>query len=240
MIFVDFGVVASSGFKEPVAINWRCAHIAEAVRMELARRQRIHAPFAKLVFELSNTEAAVSTPPTMLDLDGIGIVGASAAESVLLGEYEAFRQHLHTSLLTALDGIPEESSWDPASLVAILGDIAEREIIFHYHLETLSKRDRRTGRRVDVYHDMTEHETTLRAVITDRDGTFLREEVVAADSQPLPLVLFFPVVSTILQDGDLIFRDRRKEPIAIVNVSDSFGTTAEVSARRRTESSDSR
>ncbi len=182
--------------------------------MELARsRPYIQAPFSKLNIELYN-ESDSARKRCPFNVDGIALVSAAASESALLGDYNRFRSHAQSAMLQGVEEAALVFDWDASSFLEILNDIGSRETVCHYHLERLSKKDRKTGRRIDLYYDMTERESVLRAVVSDRNGNRLKEEVIAADYHPLPLHVVFPLRSTVLRDGHMIFRDRDGMSIA--------------------------
>ncbi len=184
-------------------------------RWSLSPRRPIEAPFAKLNILMYN-EDSDRPKPLPFNVDGIAEVWVPAAGPALLGEYTTFRSHLHEILMRGVAETTKAFDWDATPLTEILEDIAGRKRVFHYRIERFSKTDRKTARRVELYHEMTEDVTLLRAEILDKDGDLLREVVVAQDNHPLPLDLFFPVKSVVLRDGCMIFRDRWKAQLAVL------------------------
>lgn len=217
MKLIDFAIIAEAGFSDEVAVNRRCLHIAEAVRMELGIRPPIHAPFRKIVVNLHNPEAS-TTKNKFVCAGSVVEVRAEVAESVVFSDYNKFRPHLLDTVEQGVGEISEVLGWPFQEVKEILDSIRGREQVFHYHLRSLSKRERATDRRIEVFVDMTERNSTLKAIVYTANCQVVKEEIVAANQQPMPLEYFFPVVSTMIRDGFMIFRDANRKTICKIKV----------------------
>lgn len=220
MKLIDFAIIAEAGFSDKETVNHRCLHIAEAVRMELSIRPPLHAPFRKIVVELYNTTEASPTKNKLVHVGSVVEVRAGVAESAVFADDNNFRCHLLDAIERGIKEISEVLGLPFQGIKEILDSIRGREQVFHYQLQALSKKDRATCRRIEVFVDMTERDSVLKAIVYSADRQVIKEEIVAAYQQPMPLEYFFPVASTIIRDGFMIFRDANRETIGKIKVID--------------------
>lgn len=215
---VDFQISPDRGVTREQDINPWCSILNEAFRYEISY-EKIEAPCQKIVIRLDNEEdeRIVGTKFTPRLLYSILEVGVLVRESILLSPDEArFRNYVLDAVESGLDEIRAVFNWPGDAVRRIAGKLRTREPLVHYHLPAFSKLDRKTGSSFDVYYDMTEKETTLKVIVTDRGGLPLCEREVVRRDGPLSLDFFFHVKSTILKDGTLIFRDKSRQTLAEV------------------------
>lgn len=203
-------------------INSLAKAVSEEVRYALTPRPRIDAPFGKLIVALLNTEAGAELGDRrvqpMLDVIQVTV-------GVLESDLRADRRRRNEALLDATEralGLLEKDlGWSSAEMYEILSELRERaEQLGLIEFSSLSRIDRKTGRRARVFYVVADDHTAIDVVVDEADGTELRRERVAESEIMFWPERFFPVRSAIMKDGAFVLRDREREPLAVVLVRD--------------------
>lgn len=200
-------------------INRRAMVVSEEVRFELAAVRPIDAPFGKLVVEMAKPDAGVPTERRVEHLLNVVRVTVDVRESDLWAERSRRNAALLDTTEEALTLIAEGLGWESADLCAILGRLREKVTeLGSIELDALSRLDRRTRRRARVFYVVADEGTAVDVHIEDADGTDVRHERVAESKAGFWLERFFPVRSAIMKHGAFILRDRKRQPLASVDV----------------------
>lgn len=232
----DFEIVAGPGFKEERALqrgsamerefNGFAKAVAEEVRYAFTGRPRIEAPFGKLIVSMLNVEAGASLRERDRRVENIGGV-VQVTVAVRESDLRADRQRRNEALLDATEAglrlLEEDLGWSSAEMHEIVRELREKgEELGTIEFDSLSRADRRTGRRARVFYVVGDDRTAIDVVVSDPDGTEVRRERVAESDVMFWPERFFPVRSAVMKDGVFVLRDADREPLAAVLVRDVF------------------
>jgi hypothetical protein len=213
----DFDITASSAFgARQKAVNLAANPVVEAFRFELAARPKVEGPFGKILVELVPEGEPIRAPVDDL-IDVVRVPLHVRAEGIVGdgGRKEALLLDLTEEALRTLE---REVGWSSAELYDIVETLRRDDDLGWIELDGVEKRDRKTGRRVQLFYEVRDPETAVWAIVRSPDGAELRRERLAHSPESHLLERLFPVRSAVVDGRRVVFRDRDREPLAAVEL----------------------